>query len=202
MSILETIKSIFLDGEKGESNDSSNRLLRNIIILGMIGTLLLLTGNLFTNNSPPSEVNNVVVKDKVAEDYSYEERLTRDIEEIISLIRGVGRVKAKLYFELGPRYEFEYNKKNVNKITNENDQNGGERRIEEDNMEEELVIIKDAGGVEKPVLSGKMNPVVSGVMIVAEGAEVSKIKYEIVKAVSNLLNLPVHKISVLPYERR
>ncbi|AZO95668.1 stage III sporulation protein AG [Halocella sp. SP3-1] len=195
MGILDELKNIL----NNENKDSHN-ILRNIIILGMIGILLLLFTGLFTNEnktSPPvshgSKNNEVKV--------SYEERIAGEIEEIISLVNGVGKVRVKVYTDSALEYQYEYNESRSNKVTDEIDQNGGERKIDEDRFENELVIIRDASGGESPVVRKKQQPAISGILIVAQGAENSKIKMNIITAVRSLLNLPVHKISVLPYGR-
>lgn len=200
MRIIDDLKKII---KGGDEDDHGNSLFRNILILGMVGILLLLLSNSFINNqtstpsiadkSPPIEKRSLS---------GFEERLARDLEEIISLVKGVGKVKVKVYARTGPTYEYEFDQNHTNKITSETDQNGGERQIEEDNRENKLVVLKDAQGNEDPVIKREVFPVITGVLIVAQGAEESEIKYKIIRSVSSLLNLPVHKISILPYERR
>jgi len=202
VGVIDDLKDIFTGaGENGQKNSS---LLRNIIIIGMIGTLLLLFGNVFVNpgnDSRQSPVTSISKEKQISNDSDYENRMTNDLEEIIALIKGVGKVKVKIYITRFEEYEYEYNTNKTNKITSETDQNGGQRKIAEDNLENELVIITDSAGNDKPVIRKKTVPDIEGVLIVAQGAEVSQIKYEIIKAVSNLLNIPIHKINVLPYER-
>jgi len=202
VGVIDDLKDIFTGaGENGQKNSS---LLRNIIIIGMIGTLLLLFGNVFVNpgnDSRQSPVTSISKEKQISNDSDYENRMTNDLEEIIALIKGVGKVKVKIYITRFEEYEYEYNTNKTNKITSETDQNGGQRKIAEDNLENELVIITDSAGNDKPVISRKNLPEIKGVLIVAQGAEVSQIKYEIIKSVSNLLNIPIHRINVLPYER-
>ena len=201
MGVIDELKDMITgNGENGNKNTS---LLRNIIIVGMVGTLLLLFGNVFVNTGNENQKSPVtsVSKEKVILDSDYESSLTNDLEEIIALIKGVGKVKVKIYISKYAEYEYEYNRNQTNKVTSETDQNGGERKIAEDNIESELVIITDAVGNDKPVIRKKTLPDIEGVLIVAQGAEISLIKYEIIKSVSNLLNIPIHKINVLPYER-
>ena len=201
MWVLDLLKEILTgDGESG----GKNSLLRKIIIIGMVGTLLLLFGNVFVNTgneSTKSPVTSVREDKEVFADLNYEKKLTSELEEIISLMKGVGKVKVKIYTGGYPEYDYEYNNNKINKTTSENDQNGGERRIVEDNFESELVIINDTSGNEKPVIKRTILPDIEGVLIVAQGAENSRVKYEIIKSVSSLLNIPIHKINVLPYER-
>ncbi|MFW6287127.1 MAG: stage III sporulation protein AG [bacterium] len=202
MGILDEIKNIFWDNEEG--GGKNNSLLRNVIILGMLGTLLLLFYNVFLDINDPEPPVQVVERAHESQDIknmSFEESLAAELEEIISLIYGVGDARVQIYASQQSKYEYEYNTNLLNKITNETDQSGGQREIQEDNQEKELVILRDSSGNEQPVIRNKTLPEVTGVFIVAEGAENSKIKYDIVKAVASLLDIPVHKISVLPYER-
>ncbi len=202
MGVIDELKDIFTgSGENGEKNTN---LLRNIIIVGMVGTLLLLFGNVFVNTGNENQkipVTSVNQGKERLDDSDYEKRMTNDLEEIIALIKGVGNVKVKIYIKRYAEYEYEYNSNKTNKITSETDQDGGERKIAEDNLESELVIVTDSVGNDKPVIRKKTLPDIEGVLIVAQGAELSLIKYEIIKSVSNLLNIPIHKINVLPYER-
>jgi stage III sporulation protein AG len=186
-----------------EGSKLNKNMLRNVLILGIVGVLLLfVSNNFFSNNtSTPSVTND---SSPGQEDYlkRYEEKLARELEEIISLVDGVGDVKVKVYVQTGSIYEYEYDSNQVNKITSETDQNGGRREIKEDNRENKLLIVENAQGDEKPIIKKEVFPVIAGILIVAQGAEVSKVKYKIIRSVSVLFDLPVYKISVLPYERR
>lgn len=199
MGIKEDIKNFF--GRTGEKDNRDSKLLRNVIILGIIGLTLLFFGNSFLMDK--SSVKPVVENDFPQikpSSLSYDEKLAQEMEEIISLVKGVGKVRVKIYTAKGPVYEYAYDRSEINKVTNENDQNGGERKIEEDNQDIKMVILSDAAGSEKPIIKKEEYPSIEGVLVVAQGADVSTVKYKIVRAVSSLLDLPVHKISVLPYK--
>ncbi|MFW6021911.1 MAG: stage III sporulation protein AG [Halanaerobiaceae bacterium] len=205
MGILDEIKDIFSnDSNRGDGKGKNSNLLRNIIIIGMVGTLLLLSGNLFNSNNSENNNQIAVQVDKnntVNREKDYIASLNEELEEIIGFVKGVGRVKVKVYVEEYTEYEYEYNTNTVDKITQETDQNSGQREINENNMESKMVVLKDISGEEKPVIRKKKLPDITGVLIVVEGAENSGVKYEVIKSVSRLLNLPLHKISVLPYDR-
>ncbi len=177
-----------------------NNLILNLFLLGLLGFILLLAGNIFTGDA--NEVKNIdkqAKKEEVKRD-NYVKSLSIELEDTLSRIKGVSEVKVQLMTEEGNTYIYEYNENNINKITNETDQNGGEREIKEDNQETKLVVVKDVSGNEKPVIKVEKRPEIMGAIIVAGGAEISKIKYEIYKTVSSFLNLPLHKINVLPYD--
>lgn len=200
MEFLEELKRIFSftsDGEGGR-----NSLIWKIIILGLIGIFLLFSGDLFTGKKRATQEVPVYQSGReIQVEEDYEVRLSAQLEEIISLIKGVGRVKVKIYITGYTEYEYEYNSRTINKVSTELDQNGGQREIVEDNLERELVVTRDPSGNEKPIIRREKLPEIQGVLIVAQGAENSQIKAEIIYAVRNLLNIPVHRISVLPYER-
>ncbi len=185
-------------GKKG-----GGKLFRNLIILGLLGILLLMAGNIFTNtDSKKIKPEKKEIKTTIENNNSYVSNLSSNLEETLSMIEGAGKVKVQLLVEKGVTYEYEYNKDKTNKITNETDRNGGERKIKEDNLENELVVIEDASGNEKPIVRVKKKPEITGAIIVAQGAKISKLKYEIYKTVSKFLDLPLHKINVLPYKGR
>ena len=200
MEFLEELKRIFSftsDGEGGR-----NSLIWKIIILGLIGIFLLFSGDLFTGKKRATQEVPVYQSGReIQVEEDYEARLSAQLEEIISLIKGVGRVKVKIYITGYTEYEYEYNSRTINKVSTELDQNGGQREIVEDNLERELVVTRDPSGNEKPIIRREKLPEIQGVLIVAQGAENSQIKAEIFYAVRTLLNIPVHRSSVLPYER-
>lgn len=201
MKIINKIKNIL----STEENDSKI-IVKYLFILGLIGVVLLMGENLFiTNNNNNNRGSDSEVKldsEEMEEDNGYLDKLSHDLEELISSTRGIGKVKVQIYPSSNLEYEYEYNTDKNNKVTNETDQNDGERRIEEEDIDKEMVILTDDNGNEKPVKSVENKPEIESVLIVAEGVENSEIKYEIYQAVSNFLNLSFHKINVLPYERR
>ncbi len=200
MGVLDELKKIFSFTDEGEGKNS--KFIRNIIIIGLIGIFLLLFGDLFTGKKSRVQETPVYQQSKeVQVEVDYEARLSSQLEEIISLIRGVGKVKVKIYVRGYKEIEYEYNSRSLNKVTRELDQNGGQREIVEDNLERELVLTRDGSGNERPIIRRERFPEIEGVLIVAQGAENSQVKAEIIYSVRNLLNIPVHRISVLPYER-
>src|SRR5690554_23086 len=108
MGILDDLKNLFTSSKKGDGKN--NNLLRNIVILGMIGTLLLLFGDIFIDEDSKNQETPVYQVSKDLQiDQDYEAKLTSQLEEIISLIKGVGKVKAKIYITGYTEYEYEYN---------------------------------------------------------------------------------------------
>lgn len=108
MGVLNDLNSIF-GKEKG------NKLLRNIVILGMVGTLLLLFGDIFSSNPQPVTDNKPVITEEKNNYLTYEESLSKELEEIISVMSGVGKVKVQVYTLKGPEYSYVYDQNITNK---------------------------------------------------------------------------------------
>lgn len=197
MGILGELKKIFAGDKNAEGKN--NNFLKNLVVLGMLGILILLFSDLFADNEPRNQGMESNHSEVIELDF--ENKINNHLEEIVGLIKGVGKVKVSVYIKEYTRYDYEYNSSKINKTTDETDQSGGKREIIEDNIKDELVIIKDVSGNEKPVLRKETGPEIEGVLIVAQGAENSRVRYQIIQAVSSLLDIPVHRISVLPYER-
>lgn len=194
-------------GQKFFSDKKEGKLLRYITILGLIGIfLLMMSSNIIKEDDNLKKINegrkegaNMSV---AYSSLSYSEKLEKDLEEILEVMKGVGQVKAKIILEKSSAYEFKYDTKKLKKLTTETDSDGGERKITEEDQEKNLVILKESDGSEKPLVKVENKPVIKGVLVVAEGACDPQIEYSITKAVSNFFSIPLYKVNVLPLQGR
>ncbi len=182
--------------------ESREGLISKLIILGTLGLIFILAGNFFAGTGQKESAKQLEKESLQIEETEYAEKMARELENTLSLIQGVGEVRVQLLITGEEKYEYEYNLNQVNKITNESDQNGGERGIEEDRTEKEMVIIRDQAGKEQPVIKKIQKPIIKGAIVVARGAENSQIRYKLYRAVASFLDLPGYKINILPYQRR
>jgi stage III sporulation protein AG len=131
-----------------------------------------------------------------AED-DYRARLERDLAAALRRIRGVGEVVVLVTLESGPSYVYGENSEAVRRTTQEEDGGGGRRSIAEDTHRTQVVITRD-GGTEKPLVSREIQPELRGVMVIAQGAADPYLREEIIRALQAGLNLPAHRVTVLP----
>lgn len=54
------------------------------------------------------------------------------------------------------------------------------------------------GDGEQPIVLKKLKPQVRGVLVVAKGAENLKVKAAMIEAIQRVLDVPMHRISVMP----
>ncbi len=110
--------------------------------------------------------------------------LSQDLEQILSQIQGVGKVRVLLSVAAGERYEYQQDE---DISTTES---GGSSR-------KDTVIITDENRTQEPLLSQVLPPSYRGAIIVCQGAELPQVKLAVVEAVSRLTGLGADAICVL-----
>lgn len=131
---------------------------------------------------------------------SYEEKEKKDLEEILSNIDGVGEVNVKMTFESGEEKVLAYDNTSQVSTTEETDTQGG-KRINNQETGGSTVVMSNSGSETEPFITKTNKPRVIGVLITAEGAENSKVKYNIEKAVSSLFDISADKVNVYPTKK-
>lgn len=175
----------------------------NIIVLLLIGAFLVITASFFkpstnkcsatTSDKKAPEVKKISnSKGSREEEQQIENKLKSTLEEI----EGVGRVKVMLYFESGEEQVPAVNVNDQTSKTEEKDTSGGTRSITQKNNGSTVVVTNDGDGSSKPLIVKKYKPKVTGIFVVAEGAENKVTRMKITKAVVDLFNLPNSKVNV------
>ncbi|EGS5726920.1 stage III sporulation protein AG [Clostridium perfringens] len=183
----------------------------NLIILLLLVIMFYLVVSYFTgvNNITKSEKTNLekVSKEdmnsnsqKDSEVLSYQEKQEKDLERILGKINGVGLVDVVINFQSSEVKVPAVDNSSQKSTTEETDSEGGTRVNSQETDGDKIVMSNSSNGSE-PVILKTEKPEVLGVMVVAEGAEDSKIKYEITKAISSLYNISVDKVNVLAMKK-
>lgn len=167
-----------------------------LIGLAALGLVLLLNGNDKGNSSAVNPQQNtgresVIENSAVATRQQLELELTGMLESIA----GAGRVKVELYVKSGNRKVWERQSR-INKRASQ-EQSGV--NTEEDSTDE-LVIAKDSEGHDTPILKEELAPIIQGVIVVASGAQDARIKELLTNTVMTILDLPAHRVMIIPAE--
>ena len=128
---------------------------------------------------------------------SYVDSLEKRMEEIISGMEGVGKVQVMITLSDTDMEILERNREITASDLEETDHAGGNRKNTESGEREEVIYKKDADGNETPYVVQRKLPEVTGVVVIAEGAGNTKVKENIIGAVSVLFNLNEHRIKVI-----
>ncbi len=127
-----------------------------------------------------------------------EEKVEQELEKILNKIEGVSDVSVLITFYAGTKYVYAVNTEETSRLTEERDREGGSRDIVEENSKDQVILRRGERGEEIPLVIEEINPEVQGVLVVARGVEHPLKKSQIVEAVKTILDLPYHKVVVLP----
>ena len=151
-------------------------------------------------NEPGKEEVEVTSSEKeplTSEVAELEKSYEQDLEGMLNKIQGVSEAEVMVNLESTKINVYEKNLIVGEQSTDESDRNGGIRKVE-DRTEETQVVLVRQGDKEVPMLVKTERPKVSGVFIVAKGADHATVKSWIVEAVSRVLDVPTHRVSVMP----
>ncbi|WP_096201203.1 stage III sporulation protein AG [Bacillus sp. FJAT-45350] len=137
------------------------------------------------NQSEPSTMNDYEIR--------YENQLKETLEQII----GVSDVSVMINLAETEKKVYERNSNVKKQQTEETDREGGQRKVDDLSRDEQLVIVRN-GDKEEPILIKKEKPNIRGVLVVAKGVDNIQVKSMVVEAVSRALDVPAHRVSVMP----
>lgn len=131
------------------------------------------------------------------DELTYEEKLEEKLASILSQVKGAGKVEVMITLESSSELVFQTNERKNTETIHEQDSAGGIRDSNTVDYNSDTV---QAGSDGSPYVIKEINPQVSGVLVLAQGAGSASVKNEIYEAVEALFNLEVHKIKVLEAE--
>jgi stage III sporulation protein AG len=129
--------------------------------------------------------------------HDYEEAYQAQLRDILQKVVGVGDVEVLVTIDSTEEIAVEKNYKDTQQITNEKDQNAASRNITEVTRSGEVVLYQVSGD-QHPLVLKYIKPKIRGVLVVAKGAENPTVKKMISEAVERGLDVPPHRISILP----
>lgn len=200
---LQIIKSKF----NKESEGNNKRKIENLVVF-----LVLLIITIIAINTIWGDKNEEVKKDDNKSSYKQlaesidnnidsnnqqlaEYNLEQSLEDILSKISGVGKVKVLVTYSETSEVIAMYNEKQTASNTEETDTNGGVRKIEETDTNREI-IYEEKNGQKTPITQKVVMPKIEGAIITAEGAGNVNVKTNIIQAVSAATGLSTYRIQV------
>lgn len=123
------------------------------------------------------------------------ENLENKLKNILSKIQGVGEVDVCLNYSESSEVVAMYNENSTISTTEETDDSGGIRKIEETDTQKD-VIFKEEDGTKTPITAKVIQPKIEGAIITAQGVNNAETKNNIIQAVEAITGLATHKIQV------
>ncbi|PWW05658.1 stage III sporulation protein AG [Paenibacillus cellulosilyticus] len=195
----------------GSGGPTRIRAMRWLLLIGGIGVAIMIVNAYMsfdrvaptTNQSEPpvSDVPAMSAHSSDSPFASIEQPLENRLKEILEKIVGVGPVDVLVSVESTEETVFVSNEQKSQQTTEETDKNGGRRHMTSvtDNG---TIVMYEQSGDQTPIITKKIKPRISGVLIVAKGAENPTVKRLILDAVEKGINVPVNRISIVPRKQQ
>ena len=100
------------------------------------------------------------------------------LKEILSAIKGAGRVEVMITYNSGKEIIPAMNTVESTTVTEEEDNSGGTRRINQTDKNFQPSTFNDSEG-SKPIILKEVEPEIKGVIIISEGAEDIRVKWSL-----------------------
>ena len=148
------------------------------------------------NNSTESELNDVK-QEKIEDAEEYERYIENKLEQAIAVMEGAGKVKVMVTVSTSRELVVAKDASSVNNDTSEQDSAGGSRTVKDEEKGEETIYRKESDGSSSPYVVKTRQPLIEGVVVVAQGGDRADVKRDITEAVMALFNIEPNKIKVV-----
>ncbi len=165
------------------------------ILLALAGILFVLAAIPTTKTSKNPKGSEETQKVQSQEtDYALE--LEEKLKRILEQMDGVGAAEVMITLKSSEEKVIDKNIEQSEYALTEQDKEGGTRISKEMQRKEDTVLVGDSSGGE-PYVVKEINPIIEGVVVLADGADSPSIVTEINEAVQALFDISPHKIKVL-----
>jgi stage III sporulation protein AG len=183
-----------------------------LMIVVLFGAAIMLVGNIVGDQNSSDSVMPAMKEAAPEEDTAvfgqkksggndviseYEEAYEAQLTEMLEGINGVGEVTVFVNVDATEKKVLEKNSTIQSQTTEETDREGGQRKVEDASKDEQIVLVRN-GEKEVPLILETKKPDIRGVLVVARGAENIQIKKWIIEAVTRSLDVPNHRVAVMP----
>lgn len=173
----------------------------NLLSALVLGIVLILSGNLFFPNKKNTGKENpepvAATTSQEGETREQAEKVEKRLEEVLSQVEGAGKVTVMITMGMSSELEIAQDTKKEDSVTEETSQQGERKKTETNQLEKKAVLLEDREGGGVPVILKTREPLVQGVVIVAEGGGNVLVKDALSRAAQALLNLSADKVEIL-----
>ena len=161
-----------------------------IVIIGVLFAVLAIPA---TDDKEEDTTTESPADTTVYDSGDYQEELENQLEEILSKMDGVGKVKVMITLEASSKEVVEKDW-STSQSTNQNDM---EIQTGTSVSKEETTVYADTNAGNIPYVIQEIYPEVEGVLVVAEGGDNSYVNLAITDAIQALFGIDVHKIKIV-----
>ena len=178
-------------------NEKDKKKIYSLLSLGIICVLALIIISCIPEDKNTDTDENIaqVEKQQDEEEVSSSEQkdLEKKLESILSKINGVGDVNVMITFESSEELQPAFNSNSTTETTEEKDAQGGERKVTTESENKTMI----TSNSNSPVILKTTEAKIKGVLVVASGANDSKVKELLYSAVQTALQVDGHQVQVM-----
>lgn len=185
------VKTFF---QKLAENEKYRRI---VLLLGALGIVLIFLSGFFQNRAEESKAASVSAQAGVTDADQYVKRLEENLADIVNGISGGTDAKVMITLEKGTQYVYATEQKKSQQKTQDQNTGATSRSQENNSLETNYIIVKDADGSQKALAITEVQPVVKGVIVVCKGGDTPSVQQNIIDAVTTALNISSARVCVI-----
>lgn len=185
---------------KADGSSNNKKTIENLVVFIILLIVTVVMINYIWNGKEKEKTQkqNLVGAKTLAEEpekSQVDDDMESKLENILSKIKGVGEIKVAVMYSKTSEIVPMYNEDSSEKLTEETDSNGGNRKVEETTVKKDI-IYEENSGIKSPITQSIISPTIEGAIITAKGAGDAQIKANIIQAVEAATGLATHRIQV------
>lgn len=192
---------------KKKTGENSKKSIENLVVFLILLIITIIAINIIwnkdeqktkkTENTAGYKVlaDNTINNSNISEDSEYD--LEGKLEDILSKMSGVGKVKVLITYSQTSSVVPMYSKSESTSVTEETDSEGGTRKQESSNINKEVITDGSSNAITQTV----MLPQVEGAIVIAQGGGNANTKANIIQAVAAVTGVATYKVQVFQMEK-
>ena len=194
--IKEKIKKFILN----KTNKDNKKNIENLVVFLILLIITVIAINIIWGKDETKRETDTLNYKVLAEEtenksnnLEYDEyNLEKDLEDILSNMQGVGKIKVLITYSQTSSVIPMYSETESTSITEETDSGGGTRKQETSNVNKEVITNENNNVITKTVVM----PKVEGAIVIAQGGGNANTKANIIQAVSAVTGIASYKVQV------
>lgn len=171
-----------------------------ILIIAIIISIYASTLNIPSSRSDDEEGSKGQAGVHWVQEEGFRDQQELRLEQALSRIKGAGKVEVMITYKSGKEIVPAFSSVESTTVTQEEDNNGGIRSINQTDTNTQPVTISNSEGTE-PLVLKEVEPEIKGVIVIAEGADDIRVKLELLKATQIALGVKSSQVEVFVMEK-
>lgn len=207
INVFDRIKEWVTRWGKARADKGATISPKALLLLIAVGAGLMMLGQPASNNTKIADESSIMARSSLPMDEQSGpmSHVERDLESVLRLVSGVGDVRVMIGVRSSEQAVFA--EEVTSRISSSQSMgargNEGESENHEESVTRRPIVLRiDGGRTEEPLISHRLSPEISGVLVVAQGAKDERIRLRLLEAVSSMLDVPAYRVEIVPMAPR